>query len=104
MDFEICKNYLCLGSLIFLGIIMIASLVRSIIGPRTADRIVGVNIISTTVIMAISILSVYLNQSWLLDVCLIYCMMSFLSTMILTKVYIAVVKKESTEEEENPDV
>lgn len=104
MDFELYKNYLLIGSLIFLGIIMIASLIRSIIGPRTADRIVGVNVISTTVIMAIAILSVYLKQSWLLDVCLIYCMMSFLSTMILTKVYISVVKKESTEEEEDPSV
>lgn len=99
MEIKIITDYICIGALILLGIGMIAALIRAITGERIADRIIGVNMISTMVIMAISILSFYLDEAWLLDVSLIYCMMSFLSIIILTKVYIAEVKKEKEKED-----
>lgn len=78
------------GALILLGIGMFLALIRAIRGPRIADRIIGANMAGTLTIMAIAILSHRLNQDWLLDVCLIYCMISFLAVVVLSKVYITV--------------
>lgn len=65
------------------------SLLRSIRGPRMADRILGVNMTGSLTTAAIAILAVLLDQSWLLDVCLIYCMISFLAVVVLAKISIA---------------
>lgn len=103
MDFRMYADYICVAALLLTGISTIAALIRAITGKRTADRIIGVNMISTLVVMAISILAFYLDETWLLDVSLIYCMMSFLSIIILTKVYISEVKKKKEQEDNNDD-
>ncbi len=56
-------------------------------GPRLADRIVAINMIGTMTIVEIAILSLYMRESYLLDVCLIYAMISFLAVVVLTKIY-----------------
>jgi multisubunit Na+/H+ antiporter MnhF subunit len=42
----------------------------------------------------IAILSVLLHQSWLLDVALIYCLISFLAVVVLVRSHIAENRKE----------
>ena len=93
-------NYdiLLLGVLLLLGVGLFFALVRTIKGPRLADRIMGINMIGSLSTAAIAVLAVYLRQSWLLDVCLIYCMISFLAVVVLAKVSIA-----SHEEGEDKD-
>ena len=85
----IAKAYemLFTGGLLVLAIAVFLCLVRSVQGPKIADRIVSVNMIGTMVIIAIAILSVYLEESYLADICLIYAMLSFLAVIVLTKVY-----------------
>ena len=46
--------------------------------------------IGTMIIMIIAILSVYLDENYLVDVCLIYAMLSFLGVVVLCKVYTGV--------------
>ena len=82
-------EWLLVGSLILLAALIIASLIRSVIGPRIADRIIAVNMTGTLIIMIIAILSVYLDESYLVDVCLIYAMISFLG-VVVCKVYTGV--------------
>lgn len=62
---------------ILLGICMIACLIAAIRGPELGDRIVAANMIGTLTIATICLLSYALQQSWLLDVALIYTMISF---------------------------
>jgi len=81
-------DILYLVTLILLGIGIIFALFRAIKGPRTADRIMGINLIGTMTILAIAILSKFLEQGYLTDICLIYCMISFLAVVILSKIYI----------------
>lgn len=83
------RDILLLGVLLLLGVGLFFALVRTIKGPRLADRIMGINMIGSLSTAAIAVLAVYLRQSWLLDVCLIYCMISFLAVVILAKVNIA---------------
>ncbi len=83
-------HYLLLGAMILLGVLIIVSIIRSVLGPGISDRVIAVNMIGTIIIMLIAILSLYRNESYLVDVCLIYAMISFLSVVVLCKVYTGV--------------
>lgn len=87
--------------LIVLAMLVILCLLRAIIGPRTADRIVSVNMMGTMVIVIIGILTVMMGEGYLADICIIYAMISFLAVIVLTKVYMGVYmeKKEAAEKE-----
>lgn len=82
-------DLLMIGMMLFLVAALFFSLLRTIRGPRMADRIVGINMTGSLATAAIAVLAVFLEQSWLLDVCLIYCMISFLAVVVLAKVNIA---------------
>lgn len=79
--------------LAILAILMSFTLVVAIKGPKKADRIMAINIIGSLSTAAIAVLAIYLNESWLLDICLVYCLISFLAVVILTKV--SIVNKEN---------
>lgn len=83
------------AALIFLAVMLILCLVRAIIGPRIADRIVSVNMMGTMVMVIIAILTVMLQEGYLADICIIYAMISFLAVIVLTKVYMGVYQEKS---------
>ena len=86
---------------IVLVILVILCLVRAIIGPRVADRIVSVNMMGTMVIVMIAVLALMLGEGYLADICLIYAMISFLAVIVLTKVYMGVyAESRKTEKQE----
>lgn len=80
-------------SLIVLSILIGIMLLKAVIGPRVTDRILSINMIGTMVISSILILSQMLEEYYLIDVSLIYAMISFLSVIILAAVYIPSKKK-----------
>ena len=82
-----------------LGIMALLCLVRAIIGPRIADRIVAVNMIGTMVMVIIAVLATMLGEGYLVDICLIYAIVSFLAVVVLTKVYTGVYQQKKIEEE-----
>ena len=84
--------------LIFLAVMLVLCLIRAIIGPRVADRIVSVNMMGTMVMVMIGILALMLEEGYLVDICLIYAMISFLAVVVLTKVYIGVYLQKKEEE------
>ncbi|MCD8197892.1 MAG: monovalent cation/H+ antiporter complex subunit F [Lachnospiraceae bacterium] len=73
--------------MIVIAVLIILCLLRAILGPRIGDRIVSVNMIGTMTIVEIAILALYMRESYLYDVCLIYAMISFLTVVVLTKIY-----------------
>ncbi len=79
------KYYLLSGSAIFLSVTIFFCLLRAILGPRFTDRIIAANIIGTKVIVLISILALIIGEDYLLDICLIYAIISFLATVVLAK-------------------
>lgn len=94
-----------LAVLIFLAVMVVLCLIRAIIGPRIADRIVAVNMTGTMVMVIIAILALMLEEGYLVDICLIYAMISFLSVIVLTKVYLGVYRerKEKGEDQDGGD-
>ena len=84
---------LFLGSIILLAIMIFCCLIRAIIGPSIADRIVAINMMGTMTIMIIAILAIFMKEGYLLDVSIIYAMISFLAVVVITKVYMGVYKE-----------
>ena len=74
---------------IFLSLSICACIVRGILGPRFTDRIISVNIICTKVIILIAVLSYLLEESSLLDIAIVYAMISFLAVVVLSKCYVS---------------
>lgn len=97
---ETCKLYTFIGVLIFLAIILFACLIRAIMGPRVADRVIAVNMMGTVVMVMISILALLLKEGYLMDICLIYACISFLAVVVITKIYLGVFAEKMIEEEE----
>ena len=78
MSIEAAYRLLFQGTLIVLAAMAIAALIRTVTGRLTVDKIIGINLIST----------VLLGEDYLADVALIYVMISFVTVMLLCKIYI----------------
>jgi multicomponent Na+:H+ antiporter subunit F len=92
-------NMLWTGALIVLGVLTLACLVRSVIGPRIADRIVSINMISTLSLAMICILTMVLGEGYLADVALIYALLGFLAVVVLCKVFMGIALEKKEQEE-----
>lgn len=79
--------------LIVMAILIFLCLIRAIRGPKLTDRIVAGNMIGTMTIMSIALLSVLLEGNYMIDVCLIYAMISFIAVVVLSKVYMGVYRE-----------
>ena len=75
------------------AVLLLLCLIRAVIGPRIADRLVAVNMITTMVTVIITILAVLKGEGYLVDICLIYAMISFLAVVVLSRIYTGVYRE-----------
>ena len=99
---QFCDGFLTVV-LVVLGILCFFCLVRSVKGPRIADRIVAVNMIGTMTMMGIAVLTVKLKEAFLADVALIYAMISFLAVVVVAKVYMGVYREKTQEKKKKKE-
>ena len=92
-------NLLYTVALVIIGVLIIACLIRAIRGPRIADRVIAANMIGTLVVITICILSFLMNEGYLVDIAMIYTMMSFLAVVLLTKVYMGIYREKRRQAE-----
>ena len=85
--------------LVVLGMLLFPCLLRAVRGPRIADRVVGINMIGTIIIMMIAVLALMLNEGYLADIAIIYAMLSFLAVVVLVKIYIGVYLAQKNKED-----
>lgn len=76
------------AALIVLLILIGAMCIRSIIGPRSTDRIMSVNMLGTMTISSIAILSLLLDEGYLADVAMIYAMISFVAVLMMASMFV----------------
>ena len=107
---ELVQQYspLFYGILSVLAVMLVFCLIRAVRGPRIADRLVAVNMITTLVTVMIAILAVLKGEGYLIDICLIYAMISFLAVVVLSRIYTGVYRQEKDhqkrkEEKRNAD-
>ena len=86
--------------LIILAIMLFACLIRAAKGPLITDPLVAINMMGTMVMVMIAVLSLLLREGYLVDICLIYAMVSFLAVIVISKVYLGVYKEKRQENEE----
>ena len=95
-------EFLFHSALVVLAVMTLLCLIRAIQGPRIADRIVSINMISTLTIAMIGILAIRQNQGYLMDVALIYALIGFLAVVVLCKVYMGITL-EAREQKQKED-
>ena len=76
------------GALIVFLLMIGAMVIRSIIGPRSTDRILSVNMLGTMTICSIAVLSVLLDEGYLADVAMIYAMISFVAVLMMASMFV----------------
>ncbi len=90
------------GAMIVLGLCLFVCLFRAVRGPSTSDRIVAVNMTGTFVITITLFLSLLMKEDYLMDIALIYAMLSFLAVVLLCRIYIGIHKaKKAREDKKN---
>ena len=80
---EQVKSWVLSAGAVVLALLILATLVRAVLGPRFTDRIVAVNVISTLVIAELMLLSVWLREDFLVDIALVFALLSFLAVVVL---------------------
>ncbi len=75
---------LFIGSSIVLAFTTILCLIRSIKGPTPADRLISINVINTKIIVLISMFSFIFNETYFIDVALVYALISFITSIVIS--------------------
>ena len=81
------RQWLLLGTMIILAVAIFVCLLRARLGPRFTDRLVAVNLIATKTIILICVAAIYIGEHYVVDVALIYALISFLAVVVLTGAY-----------------
>ena len=95
-DAETLRNWVLIGSAVFLSVSVFICLMRAALGPRYTDRIISASMVGTQVIVLIAVLAVIVGQDYLADICLIYAIISFLAVVVLGRSVLE--NKEDTQE------
>ena len=93
-------NQILMIAIGILAIFLLICLIRAIIGPSVSDRIVSVNMMGTIVMVIIAMLAIMMEEGYLVDICIIYAMISFLAVVALTKLYLGIYRKRKEREAE----
>ncbi len=88
------EDKLLTGVLVLLALFMLALMPKVVRGPRFTDRIVAINAINTMITASICLLSRLHRAGYLLDVALIYALLGFTATTLLTRLLAADRQKE----------
>lgn len=70
-----------------IAVLLLFCIIRSIKGPRIADRILSINMSGTMIITAIVFVSGILKDTSLIDIGLLYAMISFLAVVVFSRIY-----------------
>ena len=95
---EQVKDTLLIASAVVLALLMLATLVRAVLGPRFTDRIIAVNVINTLVVAEIVLLSVWMEEDFLVDVALLYALLSFLTVVVVSRLVLTRRRKQLEKE------
>jgi multicomponent Na+:H+ antiporter subunit F len=76
------------GSGLYLALLMLLSLYRSLVGPTVVDRMIGVNAIgSKTAVFLILIGLVYHRVDMFVDIALAYALLNFIAVLAASKYF-----------------
>ena len=60
-------------------------LYRAVLGPTTADRIIGINVVGSKAVIALVFLGAIFQKTSFLDIALLYAMLVYVTTLAFVK-------------------
>jgi len=84
-DFNAAVSYLLMAGMLFLSIMIFFCLYFMVKVPKITDKIIATNMISIKAVVLIILVELYLGDTFLLDVALVFALLSFLATIIFAK-------------------
>lgn len=72
-------------SIVFLSITVMICSYRAIKGPKATDRLIAINVIGTKTVVLICIIAFILQETYFIDVVLVYALISFVSSLIIAR-------------------
>jgi len=63
---------------------LVAYIIRSVIGPSVWDRLLGMNLVATKIIIIIMVFASIHETAYLLDFAIIYALSGFIGTIFIT--------------------
>ena len=100
---ETAYKILYISVLIVLAVASVAAMIRSITGKTIINRFIGINILTTLVSIIVCVLALFLNESYLPDVAVVYVLLSCIAVMLLNKIYINLFRKNNAKERNDKD-
>lgn len=95
---EQARHAILIAGAVLLAVLNLVTLVRTVLGPRFTDRVVAVNVVNTLVIAMVCVISVLQGEDFLVDVALVYALLSFLSVVVLSRVVVIRQQKKMQKE------
>lgn len=71
----------------FLVVSLVVSMVRVVIGPTVADRMIGLNMVAAQTLALLVTISVSMERSVYLDVALVYDIFGFLGILVMARYF-----------------
>lgn len=71
--------------LIILTVMACVTGMRIIIGPTIWDRLLGLNLFSSKIIVLIVLFALMVRQSYLLDIAIVYVLLGFISIILIAR-------------------
>lgn len=73
------------GILVVLTMFALAAIVRVLLGPTIWDRLLGLNLISSKIMMIMVLYALILDKSYLLDIALVYGFFGYIGIALLAR-------------------
>jgi multicomponent Na+:H+ antiporter subunit F len=68
-----------------IGVFALADIYKMIAGPTIFDRLLMFNVLSSKVVIAMVIYALMTQQSYMLDIAIVYTLLSFVSTVLIAR-------------------
>lgn len=94
MTYASCVETVLNAAIVVLSLGTLACLIRAIIGPKAADRLVAANMIGTQVMCLICLIAARNSEEGFADIAIVYAILSFLAGTVLTKILSGKRKKQ----------
>ena len=87
-------DWLLFSGMIFLSVLIFFCLFKAMRGPQLATRIIATNMIAIKTMLIIVVVGIFINESYLIDIAIVYALLSFLAVVIFARHLLQVKLKE----------
>jgi len=83
-DFTFVQIILFVG-MIYLSVLIFLCLAKAVRGPKLATRIISTNMIAIKILLIIVVVGIFINEDYLIDIAIVYALLSFLAVIIFAR-------------------